>query len=340
MKIDKIIFSITIFIILLECFLRWNGKYQTTNERSYGKYMQRYRVTTNSWFHTWKPNLVLDYKQSEFHYTNIYNDLGHREHHFSEYLKDTSTHKIIALGDSFTEGDGSCYDSTWVKSLACALDKKFPSKFSFYNAGVCGSDVFYNNKILVSKLVQLKPKVVIECLNTSDIDDVICNGGKERFNEDGTTSGKVGPKWELPYKYSHLFRAIIHNVFKNNENLIPKDLLTQKEAEAIQLIKQQVEETANFCKQNNIKYVLLLTPTPAEIIEPNTSKQTNFLKGLGNQNFVINMFEPLNKYYLNQPINQYSWKLNGHFNSKGYWVLGQAIYNEVNLNDSSILSNN
>lgn len=338
--VKKVIFSIFFFLLLLEILLRLNGKFQTSNERSLGKYMQRYRVKTNSWFHTWKPNLVLDYKQSEFHYTNIYNDLGHREHNFSDFLKDTSTNKIVALGDSFTEGDGSCYDSTWVKSLDVAINKKFPLKYSFYNAGVCGSDVFYNNKILVSKLVQLKPKVVIESLNTSDIDDVICNGGKERFNDDGTTSGKVGPRWELFYKYSHLFRAIIHNIFKNNENLIPKDLLSQKEAEAIQLIKQQVNETAAFCDKNNIKYVLLLTPTPAEIIEPNTNKQIYFLKGLANQSYVINMFEPLTKYYKKYPIIQYSWALNGHFNSKGYWVLGEAIYNEINFKDSSILNHN
>jgi len=73
----------------------------------------------------------------------------------------------------------------------------------------------------------MKPHLVIECINTSDILDVIKRGGNERFNDDGTTSGKVGPRWELIYKYSYVFRRITHVFFKYNRNLIKKSRKTK-----------------------------------------------------------------------------------------------------------------
>ena len=201
-------------------------------------------------------------------------------------------------------------------------------KIKLYNAGTCGSDVFFNNKLLVNVLYKMKPHLVIECINTSDILDVIKRGGNERFNDDGTTCGKVGPRWEIIYQYSHVFRGIIHNFFDYDENLIKKSELLESELIAILMIKQKTDETALFCKQNGIPYILLIQPTPADL-KTNQHQPTFFINQLAELQYSINLFEPMHKYYLLHNIKDDSWDLNGHFNSKGYLVLGNIIYEEL-----------
>ncbi|MES2690363.1 MAG: hypothetical protein V4658_08170, partial [Bacteroidota bacterium] len=214
--IKKILISTLIFFVTLEAGLRIHGRYYTYTENNGDYYKSDYKKKFPTWYHHWTPNAVVDYKSAEFHYINHYNELGHREKPFSLFVADSTARKVVCIGDSFTEGDGTCYDSTWVRRLeqltnvsSAELNEPSKEKTLFYNGGVCGSDVFFNNKMLQDKLVKANPVEVIECLNTSDINDVIWLGGNERFNADGTTSGKHAFWWDAFYHYSHVFRAFI-----------------------------------------------------------------------------------------------------------------------------------
>jgi len=324
----KIFFSVLVFYLTLEVSLRISGKFKTPNEIAIGYYNCQYRQNTLSWYHYYKPNYTHLYKQIEFEYTNTYNELGSREKHFIGFINDTTSLKIACLGDSFTHGDGTCYDSSWVRQFEKRITGNSIKNIKLYNAGTCGSDVFFNNKLLVNELIKMKPKLVIECINSSDILDVIWRGGDERFNEDGTTSGKVGPRWEIIYQYSHVFRGIIHVFFEYNRNLIKKTELTQQEMKAIHLIKLKIEETASFCKKNRIPYVLLIQPIPADL-KTNQHQPTFFINQLAELPYTINLFKPMHKYYLLHHIKNDSWDLNGHYNSNGYLVLGNIIYEEL-----------
>jgi lysophospholipase L1-like esterase len=326
--IKKIFFSILVFYLTLEVSLRISGKFKSPNEISTGEYYCQYRQKSPTWYHYYKPNYTHLYKQLEFEYTNTYNELGSREKPFIAFLNDTTAKKIVCLGDSFTHGDGTSYDSSWVKQFEKNININKKNKTKLYNAGTCGSDVFFNNKLLVKDLIKLKPKLVIECVNTSDILDVIKRGGDERFNEDGTTLGKVGPKWEVIYQYSHVFRGIIHVFFKYNRNLIKRSELNQKKSKAIQMIKQKTEETASFCKKNGIPYILLIQPIP-EDLKINQNQPLLFINQLSELPYSINLFKPMHKYYLLNHIENDSWDLNGHFNSNGYLVLANVIFEEL-----------
>ncbi len=69
------------------------------------------------WFHTWPPNDEHEYHApGEFRYTRMSNNLGLSEENIPE-VKPANEFRIIGLGDSFTEGVGAPYDSTWVKQL-------------------------------------------------------------------------------------------------------------------------------------------------------------------------------------------------------------------------------
>ena len=115
--VKKIFFSILVFYTFLEVSLRISSKFKTPNEISIGFYHCQYRQKTPTWYYYYKPNWTHYYKQLEFEYTNVYNELGSREKPFIEFLNDTISDKIVCLGDSFTHGDGTSYDSSWVRQF-------------------------------------------------------------------------------------------------------------------------------------------------------------------------------------------------------------------------------
>ena len=336
LKIPIGIVSIGLCLIILEVGLRILGTYSTFNEKTIdiGTYIYIYKHNRDTWFHTWKPNTTVDYKQSEFRYQNKYNDLGHRDVNFSEFTKDSSDFKIVCLGDSFTEGDGAPYDSTWVSQLSQILNATNTTSYSLYNAGVCGSDVIFNQKILFEELISSKPDLVIECINNSDIQDLIHRGGLERFNSNGSTTVKRGPKWETIYKFSHTFRALIRVFGGYDSNLINKKNKKELELESIHTINQTILNTAQFCLDNNIKYKAIIQPVPNEI------KNNNIGFQITNTEFVIDLRLELRNFYKRNNIKNYSWEKNGHFNAKGYLVLGDIIYEKLLKSDSTIFNKN
>jgi hypothetical protein len=328
--LNKFIISILIFFLCLELFLRISEKYKTRSEFKGKSYSYKYKVHRSNWYYTNKPNTSRIKKEKEWQYFNQYNEFGNREKSIQNFIKDTTSIKIICLGDSFTEGDGAPYDSSWVRKFEYCINLKNKTKYKIYNAGSCGSDVFYNYKILTDKLMLLKPQIVIECINSTDVSDVIWRGGLERFNEDGTVSGKVGPSWEFVYHISHVFRAFMHVFFRYNEDLISENDLLLKEKEAIELIENQIKQTAQFCLKNKIEYHLLIHPLPSELIE-DAIEPFELVEQLKNKPYVTLLFESFNDYYRNNDIVKDYWVVNKHYNSKGYFSMGNIIYNELKL---------
>lgn len=342
----KITFSILLFLIVFEFLLRLSGVFTTNYEKRTGMYICQYRAHRPNWFCTWAPNTTMNYSQKEYNFIrNNYNDLGHREINFSSFFADSSTNKVICLGDSFTEGDGAPADSTWVKSLEVLLNKtENGKKYVLYNAGSCGSDVFFNNKILVEKLAIANPKIVIECVNSSDIYDIIYRGGKERFNADSTTTGKAGPIWEPFYEHIHTFRALVRTLGGYDNNLIKVEEKEKLMAMAIQLISEQIQDTELFCKKNGIQYILILHPTSLSLINynPKVINAYNSIAArkyknidnlvdtlLFNKSYVCNIFQPMMKFYSKNDATKFVWKDDRHFNSRGYYVMGDIIFQEL-----------
>lgn len=341
----KATFSILLFLIVFELILRLSGIYTSNYEKLTGIYLCQYKMFRPNWFCVWAPNTTVYYSKKEFSFINKYNDQGHREIKFSSFLADSSKNKVICLGDSFTEGDGAPADSSWVKRLQVLLNNtENGGDYALYNAGSCGSDVFFNNKILVEKLAISKPQIVIECVNSSDILDVIYRGGKERFNPDGTTIGKVGPSWEPVYKYSHVFRAIIRTLGGYDSNLIKVEENEKLMAMAIKLISEQIQETESFCEQNGIQYILVLQPKNfisnkynSKVIDAYNSKATIKYKNIDNlidtlhqkKPYTCSIFQPMLNFYSKNDVTKFSWKEDRHFNSRGYYVMGDIIFQEL-----------
>lgn len=320
----KIAIIIFIAVIIFEFLVRITGIYKTYSENALSKYISPYHKSNKTFF-TWEPNTTVNYNQKEFSYINEINELGHRENSVDSFTNNKSV-KILCLGDSFTEGDGAPYDSSWVRKFELLLNQNYDTIFLCYNAGVCGSDIFFNYMILKKQLLlKIKPDIIIEALNVSDIDDVAFLGGIERF--ENVNSNKA-PIWEPIYKYSHVFRAIISNCNSYNEALMNSYEYEERRGGAKDKILKQAQETAEFCKSQNIPYFLIIHPVPSEISK---LKKFHAFYGLfDSEPYAYYLNSSFEKYFLDKNIDNYSWEINGHFNSKGYFLMGDLIYGKLN----------
>lgn len=319
----KRIFLILFFtLILLEVLIRLSGAFKTYSESISGEYLSHYQ-NANKKTLTWTPNSQVKFKQKEFTYINDINEWGHREKSINFFIQDSLSFKILCLGDSFTEGDGAPYDSSWVRRFEQRLNENFDTNILCYNAGVCGSDVIFNHQILKNKLIDLKPDIIIETINTSDIDDLVFLGGLNRNIE----KNMDGPQWEVFFKYSHTIRAIL-NVFKGyDEKLMSEeDYLEERKKAKVEIVKQ-VNKTAAFCNQENIPYFLIVHPLPSEIIL--IDKFFEYHNLFDDNSFTLYLNEDFRKYFLHRSLDNYYWKINGHFNSKGYSLMGDVIYEKI-----------
>jgi len=317
-----------LIIISLELILRVLGINQTNEEKTLDYYNYKYKTNRPTWYHTWQPNSSLEYGNGEFLFHNIFNELGHREFSFEDFKQDSTSLKIVFLGDSFTEGDGAPYDSSWVRFFEQKFEQELDTNIWAYNAGVCGSDVIFNGIMLKEKLLATNPSVVFECVNNSDILDLYYRGGKERFLDDGRLAAPNEKNWEPLYKYSYLFRAIFLIFSPYDNNLINTRTFEQEERTALHLISAQLEETYKLCAQNQIDYYVILMPTPNEI-EFNQEHVFDSLSYLLPKDIaLLNIYPRMQTRFDSLDIHQYSWEINGHFNGLGYELMGNQIFDD------------
>lgn len=271
----------------------------------------------------------------EFKFVRKTNSLGISENEIPAE-KSSNEYRIIGLGDSFTEGDGADFDSTWVRFLERSIVSKYPGReIKCFNAGVCGSDPIFEYYLLKDKLVQLRPDLIILAINNSDIQDIVLRGGFERILPDGSVHFKKAPFFESLYIHSHLFRLIIHNLFRYNKSLIsPGDFKTEIRKAQLNIINA-IKLTIDLGKKNNFKVLIVLHPNRQEIYY----NQWTDLKCIVQYLYLNHVYflDMLDYYYKMERINQlnfqrYFWKQDGHHNSLGYAAFARGVEWKLEIN--------
>lgn len=316
-----------ILLFLSELILRFSGIMQTYPEKSDGHYFSGARAEMiNSWYWIHQPNdTVINFKK-EFEFKRATNSLGLSEKEISKQKK--STNRILALGDSFTEGVGVDYSETWVKKMESHWSDLDVESI---NAGIGGSDPLYEFALYRDKLKNYESDIIILTINSSDITEVIVRGGFERFKKDGT-AGKKAPSWEWIYASSHISRLFLHSLFNFNASLIRNVHSKEKQELAISKIKTAIHKFDVLTKQKNAKFLVVMQPVIQDFMNNNQHKpfigQTEIQEYMLKEK--INFLDTSDDFIqLGNKVKKYFWPIDSHFNEKGYSIFGQSIYKKI-----------
>jgi lysophospholipase L1-like esterase len=335
--------SVVFSLLLLESFFQLSGINKTYLEKISGFYDSSYTPQDNDYYHCWTPANKEHYiTKPEYSYWRPTNSLGFGDVEWP-VAKKLNEKRILALGDSFTEGDGAPYDSTFVSLLK---NKLLNAGDTFYtmNAGVCGSDPFHNYIFLKNKLLVYRPDLVIQVLASHDLNfDIILRGGMERFQKDGTQKYARAPWWEPLYAVSYISRIFFKRAGYND--MLRKGNLTVQETDKLNRDVSGLFGTYSaLCKSNHIAMVVVLRPDKDEILNNKYNYDfTSILDSLKADSHIIFVdLLPFYRAYIEKTktdVGDYFWKADGHHNAPGYEMMAQGIFENIRplLNDTIAL---
>lgn len=339
-KIITAFSSIMVVLMVVEFFLSSFGVNETALERIGNGYSSWYHAEGESWYHIYQPNKSRWITKREYNYERIANSLGYSDPEWTMNKKNGEK-RILALGDSFTEGDGAPYDSSYVSQLRNRT--KADSLVYLMNAGVCGSDPFINFVNYRDRLTVYHPDVILQTLSSGDINvDLIVRGGMERFLPGGKVQFKKGPWWEPIYALSFLSRFYFNALGYNQLLLRDVDITLHKK----ELDKQVIElfkSYAMLAKKNNCGLIIVLQPFLGEVklnqYSYDFSKITEALNRIDNLKVVdLLPFYKTQIKNTNTSPESFYWPLDGHHNGKGYAMMADGIY--AALITDSLFANN
>lgn len=318
-------------VLLTEIVFIVTGYNKTYFEKNNNTYTSLYTCPHSGRYHIWHVNPhYIDKK--EYTYPRPTNIEGLPDSNWITE-KITGVKKIMTIGDSFTEGDGAPYDSTYPAFLKQHFTYNNHPVY-IMNAGVCGSDPFYSFVLFKEKLLKYRPEIAIQMLSTTDVlNDYMTRGGMERFNGDTVTFRKA-PAWELLYAISYTGR-LFFTAAGYTEFLIKEKKDTNNLIEADTAFIQLFKKYADLCRDNNVKLVLVLRPDFYETLKGRYNYNFSNMLGAVKLNTDITIIDllPLYKQYIAHNHTQpqmYYWPVDGHHNATGYKMLADVVYPEVN----------
>jgi lysophospholipase L1-like esterase len=239
--------------------------------------------------------------------------------------------RIIAVGDSWTEGVGDPEGRGYVGRLARDLaGAKGSRRYRVLNAGVSGSDPVYGLELLRRRLVKYHPDLVLLTINSSDVDDLKRRGGLDRFTPEGNPKRRL-PVWTWFFNHSHLVRAFVLDWLHYSWEL-------QSPAERAYATEVAIRDLAGagiranqFAAENGFKLLLLFHPHAhevdqghyrAELIEVQRrlrEERIDFVDVL--PDFVAAIHGPA--------APEFFWPRDSHATPKGYTIFAKALEREL-----------
>lgn len=346
-RITYIAFIIVFTLISLEILLRIFHINRTWSESVGHGYESYYGVTRSSWLYTYTPNSEFDIDNNEFKFHYKTNSLGIRERETP--YSDTAVNKILCLGDSYTEGLGAPYDSSYPRLLGLILNRQGFNN-EVYDAGIAGSDPFYYYILLKQKLLQTKPDYVLATFNSSDIADYVFRGGMERFKPDGTVAYNKGPWFEKYYSKSYLVRLWVNRVcgYKEQNLFVKKKDADKVYLDAVAKYAELFKQMQALAYSNHFKLLVVIQPIAKEVTQTFTARDkrlnmafTKMAELLQQQNVAyINMVPPLKKVLNANNLYTYSYPVDVHFKPAGYYLFANELQKAIALKYPAFFSSN
>ncbi len=317
------LFPLTIVALLGEVYLRSTGKYQTWSELNRGKYISPYQ-SRDSWYHTLSPNSRGTYSQFEFSFDRSANSLGLRGQEWTE-KKPRGAKRILTLGDSFTEGMGAELKDSYPKILERDL-KNEGYDVEVLNAGVAGSDPFFQYVLLRDKLIRFSPDIVLIMINNTDIDDIAIRGGLERFREDGTVAPRRQSRVEPLYEHLFLFRFFHHEIWNSNSLFVTYKEMKLLQEQSTQKIVDAITHIQDLGKEERFDLLVIIQPLSHEF-ERARSPMPTVARLLKEHSINVLDVTPLMIEEIGsaQSIDKFIWEKDQHFNAAGYAMLAELV---------------
>lgn len=319
-------------IVLSELCLRISGKFKTYSETTANTFISPYGQARNSWYYTRQPDTTFTITTDEYSYPFKLNHFGLRTNNYPK-LKNDSVARILFFGDSFIEGIGTSQDS----ALPCLLQNNLRDKgisAEVINAGVAGSDIFYEYVLYRDKLSELNPDIVLVSMNSSDYSDYLVRGGMERFKQDGTVKGVQAPWFETIFKYSHFFRALLItlNSYPYNGILVSNRDLAAISKQNNAFFYSLLAAFNNSSTSKHSKFIFFTYCIPSDIRWPKGINEQNLynmdeLRTILTQNNILtfDISHPIREDFSAKDILQYSYLNDMHYNSKGYSLVAKYL---------------
>ncbi len=280
----------------------------------------------NSFWHVYEPNDTIHFFRGEFMYNRRINREGFAERNIN--LQDTAVKKILALGDSFTEGIGTTADSTWPRQLEHYLNRYAVDSFMLYNAGIGGSDPVYQYHLLTEKLWDTPWAAVIFSVNNTDIAECLIRGGMERFKPNGQVEFTKPPVWEPLYAASHLVRFVVLNVLQYSWMLLSQSDTQVCEQQALRQMAALFKKAHAALQARHIPLLVVVHPMSYEVPVGQYSfggmdTLLHHLQGVPALSLLPYYCDTL--HYTQQNYTDIYWPADGHFNANGYGLMAKKI---------------
>ncbi len=278
-KIGIALFSILFSCIVAECAVRLLRKDKmvlfprNNTDAKYGEYkIRRLRPKAKFW-HT----------SADGSWQFITNKQGYRSNYDFSYDKAPGVLRVIALGDSHTQGYEVRQDYTFSAIIERYLSNN-GYKAEVFNMGIGGFSTAEELVLLENEGIKYKPDYVVLAFCLNDFDDNIkaglfeLNGGELRAkSKEYLPAIRIESfLYKLPftrflsqnsYFYKLLFETswayfqkLLHSKTEKGalkKNPIPKEELADYK---VQLAGCLIERMYSLCKTNNIKFVILTIP--------------------------------------------------------------------------------
>ncbi len=320
--------TLALFIPLAELTLRTLCSYCAYTERNQGPFVSPYALNEHDPYLLRPPNTVSRYQQPEFDYEVKTNSLGLRdvEHPLA---KPPGELRILAIGDSFTEGQGARFEQTWLSQLGGMLNAgHHGGHFRIMCGGSAASDPFFGYRVLVDKLLVYQPDFVLLVVNHSDIMDVIVRGGMERFLPDGRVKAADPPELIGLYESSHLARFVLFELFDYTHYIIPRSERDKRARHAVEKTSKLISEYQRLLESEGIDFTLVTLPFRGEL-RRNAYDKLDLLKefAVRDQIDVIDTKPYLYARLLahDSRLEQLYWPKDNHFTELGYRYFAEAV---------------
>lgn len=315
---------------LTELYFRINGKYATYVEKTgAGGYVSPFDAGLyQSAYNLAPPHAIKKYNRNEFTVAWMANNEGLND---SDFVLAKKKIRIMAFGDSYTEGTGADNDSSFPRQLGYLLKDSLSQQTEVWNCGVSGADPVSEFRLFRDKLVRYKPDMVLVVVNASDVIDVMYRGGFERFLPDGTMRYRRGPWFEPFYARSFLVRRLVHDVFKYNWQFISPGEEVKAHANAIATLTNAIDSFAAVCSQRNIDLLIVSQPFSGQFDTTAMYENGQLIsyckgKGIPCRDIRASMRD---LGWNSSNVRELYWPIDGHCKNKGYHCFAEAVWKQV-----------